>query len=409
MSQPPLTVDLDVAVIGGGVAGLWLLNRLLAAGYEAALFESHALGGEQTLASQGMIHGGIKYTLAGSLTGASEQLADMPRYWRACLAGDGPVDLSHTRILSEHFYLFSSGGMTDGISAFLASRLVHGRSQPVKAGQRPAPLDHPDFQGRVYQLQDLVLDVPSLVEDLAAQARGRLFKTDPTRDQWQTDGSGAATLTTATGARVRARQTILAAGRGNAALLEQLGHRQPAMQTRPLQQVLVRHPSLPRFYGHCLGAGSQPRLTISSHHDAGNTPLWYLGGALAEDGAHMSEAALIARAKNELTNLFPQLALANAQWTTLWAERAEPLQAGGRRPDGAYLALVPDSDSVRVAWPTKLTLAPQLAEEAVSALHRAGLQAHPPANLEALGQYLNAPTLAPAPWDPLFARERAPC
>jgi len=56
------SMSCDVAIIGGGIAGLWLLNRLMNSGYNAILFESKALGSDQTVASQGMIHGGIKYT-----------------------------------------------------------------------------------------------------------------------------------------------------------------------------------------------------------------------------------------------------------------------------------------------------------------------------------------------------------
>ena len=83
------TITCDVAIIGGGIAGLWLLNRLVNDGYNALLFEQTALGGEQTVASQGMIHGGIKYTLSGTLSGASEAIADMPAHWQACMEGKG--------------------------------------------------------------------------------------------------------------------------------------------------------------------------------------------------------------------------------------------------------------------------------------------------------------------------------
>ena len=53
----------QIAIIGGGISGLWLLNSLRNAGYDAVLFEKNALGSQQTFASQGMIHGGIKYAL----------------------------------------------------------------------------------------------------------------------------------------------------------------------------------------------------------------------------------------------------------------------------------------------------------------------------------------------------------
>ena len=53
-------VQTDIAILGGGIAGLWLLNRLRGAGYSAVLLTAGELGAEQTIASQGMIHGGMK-------------------------------------------------------------------------------------------------------------------------------------------------------------------------------------------------------------------------------------------------------------------------------------------------------------------------------------------------------------
>ncbi len=130
MSNPSHALHLDIAIIGGGVAGLWLANRARNAGFTVALFESAALGSAQTLASQGMIHGGMKYTLAGALTGASEAIADMPKHWRACLCGEGDVDLRHTRILSDHFFMWSSNDVGSKLTGFLASKSIKS-AQPV--------------------------------------------------------------------------------------------------------------------------------------------------------------------------------------------------------------------------------------------------------------------------------------
>ena len=46
-------------VSGGGIAGLWLNARLRQAGYQSLLVERGALGGGQSVKSQGIIHGGI--------------------------------------------------------------------------------------------------------------------------------------------------------------------------------------------------------------------------------------------------------------------------------------------------------------------------------------------------------------
>ena len=68
----------DIAILGGGIAGLWLLNLLAKRGYSVLLIEKEALGSGQTIASQGMIHGGIKYALGGFLSDASETISAMP-------------------------------------------------------------------------------------------------------------------------------------------------------------------------------------------------------------------------------------------------------------------------------------------------------------------------------------------
>ena len=57
----------DVLIFGGGGAGLWLLDELHRAGHRVMLAECDALGAGQTVASQGIIHGGLKYTLPGAM------------------------------------------------------------------------------------------------------------------------------------------------------------------------------------------------------------------------------------------------------------------------------------------------------------------------------------------------------
>ena len=79
-------LDVPLLIFGGGVAGLWLMHEAARRNVPALLLESEALGTGQTIASQGIIHGGLKYTLTGNLTGAAKAIAEMPGRWRACLA-----------------------------------------------------------------------------------------------------------------------------------------------------------------------------------------------------------------------------------------------------------------------------------------------------------------------------------
>lgn len=403
MTLSPLNLQLDLAIIGGGVAGLWLANRAKAAGFSVAVFESKALGSDQTLASQGMIHGGMKYTLAGALTGASEAIAEMPRHWRACLCGEGDVDLRHTRILSDHFFMWSGDDLGSKLTGFLASKITRGRVEPVHPDRRPPLLRHKDFSGSLYRLEDLVIDTPSLVANLANNIDGHVFHIDWNQARLQKNNAGGVSLEFTSAdhkVHLQAQQFIFTAGKGNAELLQQLGLSHPAMQLRPLQQVMVKHYLPFDFYGHCLGRETTPRLTISSHRLPDNSHVWYLGGSLAEKGATMESEALIALAQAELRELIPWISLEGAEWATLPVERAEPLQPNFVRPDNAFIEPAEDATNLLVGWPTKLTLAPNLANQALEWLQKAGIQ--PRHNQPALRDYLSYATLAKTPWETAF-------
>ena len=160
------------------IAGLWALNQLRNSGYSAVLFEREALGGYQTIGSQGMIHGGVKYALSGSWNSDSEAISAMPGLWRQCLAGTGKVDLTGCRVLSEDFYLWSGAALQSRLTSFFASKLLRGHVEKLSADDYPPALRSADFRGKVYRLADLVLDVPSLIAALATQQRDAIFSAD---------------------------------------------------------------------------------------------------------------------------------------------------------------------------------------------------------------------------------------
>ena len=390
----------DIAIIGGGIAGLWALNQLRNSGYSAILFEQEKLGGYQTIASQGMIHGGVKYALGGSLSGGSEAISDMPDLWRRCLAGEGKVDLRGTRVLSEDFFLWSGTSLTSRVTSFFASKMLRGRVEKLQANNYPLPLRDPGLRGQVYRLVDLVLDVPSLVETLAERHRDAIFKIDWQQAELQRH-NGRASLLLADH-RIDPECLLLSAGTGNEKLIEQLGGTGPAMQRRPLQQVIVKHHYPEALYAHCMGSNPSPRLTISSHRSSDGQAIWYLGGDLATEGVNDDPAILIAKAKKELDELFPWIDFGQCEWRTVKIDRAEPKQSNLLKPDQAFVAPVEGLDNVLAAWPTKLTLSPNLADEIELKLAAQNIQPKHQPELSTLSG-LGHPGFAPAVWDELFS------
>ncbi|MBC9249162.1 FAD-dependent oxidoreductase [Pseudomonas alcaligenes] len=390
MSQ---ALSTDILIVGGGVAGLWLNARLRRLGYASVLVENGSLGGGQSLKSQGIIHGGAKYALHGALTGASEAIADMPRRWREAVAGNGELDLSGVRLLSEAHYLWSPGSLAGNLTSFFASKAVRGRVDQVKGEQLPPALQHPKFKGKVYRLAELVLDVPSLIARLAELAGDSLLagqELAPLHEGEELVGLRV------DGREIRARRIVLSAGRGNAELLATLGLEQPRQQLRPLHMVLVKGKGLKPLYAHCLGGGPKPRITVTSHPAANGQWVWYLGGDIAEaDGVARSEAAQIASAQKEVQQLLPWIDLSDARWATLRVDRAEPAQSGLVRPDNAFLA---EQGRLLVGWPTKLALAPDFAERVIATLERDGIAPGSHAPLPALPR----PPQAQPVWEELL-------
>ena len=117
-------MELDVAVFGGGIAGLWLLRRLRALGFHAALFEKNSLGTGQTIASQGIIHSGVNSTFDGVNRPQTEALSSMPKIWMDCIAGRGEVDLRGTEILAGHQLMFTTGGLLNRMAGALATKAL---------------------------------------------------------------------------------------------------------------------------------------------------------------------------------------------------------------------------------------------------------------------------------------------
>ena len=110
-------MQVDTLIFGGGAAGLWLLDELTRQGSSAVLLEAAKLGQGQTIASQGIIHGGLKYTLQGLLTPSAAAIRDMfARFMDSSVSMSHEVtgvvvDAKSRRVATEQRY---SGTLADG-------------------------------------------------------------------------------------------------------------------------------------------------------------------------------------------------------------------------------------------------------------------------------------------------------
>jgi glycine/D-amino acid oxidase-like deaminating enzyme len=379
---------LDVLVFGGGAAGLWCLDRLRRAGYHAVLLESQALGSGQTIQAQGIIHGGGKYALRGVRDfDAVRSTSAMPELWRRCLAGDSAPDLSNAEIVSPQCYLWlprhaSMARLKSlGFSAVIANTsLLATRPENISKTDWPAALR--DDALAVYSLAEPVVNTGSVLRALAARNEKFIFRYD-----------GAALGFIGAEVRVgdvsiRPRAKVLAAGAGNGALLGKVGMNPELMQRRPLGMVLLRG-ALPPLFGHCV-VGGKTGLTIT-------TPvagIWQVGGEIAERLAAESDGAVArSAALAEIRRWLPHVNLSGVKIAIYRAMRAEARTAASSRPSGVHAHRV--APGLVVAWPTKLSMVPVLADEIFAIVNDdlkepAGSDETPP---------WPAPTIARYPWE----------
>src|SRR5262245_33108424 len=146
--------DYDVIVFGAGAAGLWVANRLKRARYNVIVIEKEKLGGGQTMASQGMIHGGQKYVLEGIVTPHAAAAARMPPRWQASLEGRGEVDLASVKLLSRTQVMWPAGSLVSAAAVRAAAARVNAECRKLARNDHPEPLSRQKLKGPVYGMPE---------------------------------------------------------------------------------------------------------------------------------------------------------------------------------------------------------------------------------------------------------------
>ena len=395
--------EIDIAIIGGGIAGLWTLARLRQAGYQAILFEADQLGCVQSGASQGIIHGGTKYALTGKLTHSAQSIQAMPQRWKDCLNGQGEVDLRGAKKLSAHQYLWSNKSLASKITGFFASKVMTSRMQHLQEVDYVAPFNQDGFNGELYQLDEPVLDIQSVIDTIREQFSDFIFQgnvkvireviveKEPSAYRKEPSAHGKEPsayrenpsalyknysyqiIFADTHNALIAGTLILTAGAGNESLLDSLNFEQPKMQRRPLLMPMLKAKKsvLSEIYAHCLGASALPKMTITAHHLSDDQMVWYLGGEIAEKGVGRTIEEQVKAAQKELQNLMPWMDFSSCQWSALAVDRAEPKMPDGSRP---IEPAVFRKHQVITAWPVKLAMAPIMVDKIIDELELAGIE-----------------------------------
>lgn len=356
---------LDVLIFGGGGAGLWLLDELTRRGFAVLAVETQALGAGQTVASQGIIHGGLKYTLSGRLTRSAASVRDMPQLWRDCLTGRRPPDLSGTRVLSDSCCLWRTETLKSKLGFAGARAGLRSQVERLPPAQIPEALS--GCPGDVFRVDEPVISPPDFLADLARRNANVILKIHPEGVHFTASKRGVRSValrnpaTPSETLAVSPRWVVLTAGAGNAGLRKAAGLEGEAMQLRPLRMVMARGP-LPMLWGHCVD-GARTRVTVSSQKDSHGRTVWQIGGNVAEAGAAMTERQAIQFAQVELQAVLPGVDFEGVEWAAYRIDRAEGKTVGGRRPESPTVRV---EGNVVTAWPTKLALIPALAEAIVN-------------------------------------------
>ena len=375
-------IDCDIIIVGAGIAGLWTGRLLRQAGYNVLILAGQAIGADQSIAAQGMIHGGQKYVLGGNSSAHAAAIAAMPAHWDSCLAGAGDIDLRAVEILSPQQIMWPAGKFMAGMASFAAAKLVQAATRKLaKADWQEILRTQPGFTGPVYALPEKVLAMKSLLAALAQNLRPRIV-------QARAESTRADGTVVLAGKILRAQIIVNAAGSGNA----WLPPIKPSTQSRPLRQVMVQSMPWPIF-GHGIIAHPKPRVTITSHPDGKGGYIWYLGGGIAERAANLPADAAIISAKSELAAIFPALNWSDKLWATWHGNRAEAASMDGHLPEGPVCQ---QTGQVITAWPSKMTFAPALAAEIMQRVRAMGIVPRAAADFTGIGPVAD---FAPYPWE----------
>ncbi|MEM7651195.1 MAG: FAD-dependent oxidoreductase [Pseudomonadota bacterium] len=371
----------DIVIFGAGIAGLWAFHRFKRMGYDVLLLESDAIGGGQTLASQGIIHSGLKYAFAGKINKLAEIISAMPDLWRAALEGQGDVSLSAASYETQSQYLLIPKGFMGGLVKLVTKQALGNNVHEVAKEEWPEEIKASGFKGSVVFMDEPVLNVPSVLHALAEPYKDCIRKIDtPDAPMAFLEKHG-----------IETEHIIFTSAGSNAKIAQMRGDDEGLeTQARPLLMGMLKPAPYP-LYALLVGASDKPVATITTHKNSDGTLVWYLGGSVAEREKEAPESEVYEATRKGFAKYLPNVDLSDVEWAVLPVDRIE----GKSSVDG----WMPDTPTIHSAgkthycWPTKLTFAPLLADRLVEKIKTA------PSNNISDWSFLPPVDYALAPWD----------
>ena len=371
----------DIVIIGAGIAGLWTFNRLKRLGYDVLLLESKAIGCGQTIASQGIIHSGLKYAFAGQINALAKSISAMPDLWREALRGEGPVDLSAAKVSASSQHLLIPKGAMGGLIKLVSKKALGGNVRDVPREDWDESVVATGFKGSVIYMDEPVLDIPSVLEALSVPYRESIRLIDvPNDPHGFLEHHG-----------IKPKMIIhTAAGNNHPAAITNGDGTGLKTQARPLLMGMIKNAPFP-LYAHCVGKSDKPVATITTHEMSDGKLVWYLGGGVAERVKEANPQEVYDATTDMFKRYMPEIDTSSFEWAVLPIDRVEgKSDTQGWMPD---TPTIHEAGNTLYCWPTKLTFAPMLSDMIVDKL-----------NFEPSGQASDYSSLPPTPlcttpWD----------
>tara|TARA_R110002124_G_scaffold279502_1_gene452104 strand:+ start:4094 stop:5314 length:1221 start_codon:yes stop_codon:yes gene_type:complete len=365
------TLNSDITIIGGGIAGLWICNTLKKLGFNTILIEKNSLCSFQTINSQGIIHGGIKYSLVGKISDTTSNIAQMTQDWDLCFSNNiknqkNLLNLSNTKINSEHHDLcFPKSGLFK-VSSFITSKILSSKCQIIKKNhaEYQSSLNTLGFNGIVYRITEKVLDIKSLIQNLYHNISDNIVKLEDYKINYLNNKIENISFNfNNQNYIIKSKLYIFTSGQDNQEIIN-IANNLPKQQLRPLQMIFAKPDIDINLFAHFINKESKtnkPFVTITTHKNINNKNILYFGGTVAEsEYINIPKDQHIYNLQNKLKKIFPKIKFNNWQWDTAKINRAEAHQSFNKMPNKSFVV---QKNNVILGWPTKLTFAPSFADK----------------------------------------------